>query len=256
MQVDKYISGTSYPDGIYSYAGTSTCTGNTGTHYGLGYTTPALVGRYTTIFYEDISSSLNGSTAGSYYYTLYSVNPSTGVLTGPICAPTSPIAVSSTAVSLIAIPISSLCSSPPSPPYFNTVADNSEWALKVTLTNTCGSTTSTVYFQIDDVVGGNGYYRETGNTVINTQDGENTVVFSPVPFSNILNANLNLADASNTSLVIMTLDGRVISNAWDNESMDKGNTLKSINTSSWIPGMYFYRLMINGTPYTGKIVKE
>lgn len=254
IQVTKYFAGSSVGHTcLYSYAGNSTCSLNVATNYGLAYTSPALVGRYNTIFYEDISSTLNGSVPGSYYYQLFSVGTG-GVLTA-VCAATSPTTVSSSGVPLIAINISALCSSPPSPPYFYTAANLGLYALKVTLTNACGPITSTVYFQIDDVVSGNGYYRQASNNA-NNLDDENTISFNPVPFKEMLTANLNLAAASSTSLSIMTADGRVITNAWQNENTDKGSSVKTINTSNWAPGMYFYEFMINGKSYTGKIVKD
>ncbi len=251
-----YVNAAAPPSGCLQTTVSHDISGIFTTEYslclGTAWSSPQPLGRTSTIF-TALPNFSSGNTC-KYDVKLYSVDPMSGVLTfiwdgGLTTLPTC-------GTSIPTISIASL-----NPPYFFTnttlVPNGSEWKIVVTLINDCGSTDVFRYFTIDDIVAGNGYLRHASNnaSALGT-DGEDIIKFTPVPFKAQLTAQISLQYISNTSLTITTADGRIISNAWQNENMDKGNIIKTINTSEWAPGMYFYKLMINGKPYAGKIIKD
>lgn len=76
----------------------------------------------------------------------------------------------------------------------------------------------------------------------------------PNPFGDLLEIQLYQPVASNVKFCLYDLQQQpVMQQLWKQNNV--GNQL-SINTANLYPGVYFYRLELNGTVYTGKIIKE
>jgi hypothetical protein len=228
---------------------------------GSDYSSPVEVGRTSTSFYIDPSFG-TGASACSYLYTIYSVN-SSGATTYVWNSSSIPTGCSGGA--LINIPISGIDEIfPPSPalPYnfFSSATDApdySEWYIDIASTNACGTTHNGQFFEIyPPTATTGGYLRHSNNSQPVTALGDNSIHFAPMPFTSNVTAQLNLDDDATTSLSIVTVDGRLISNTWENQAMQKGSTDITINTDDWKPGLYFYRFTVNGKQYTGKLVKQ
>lgn len=249
------INYTQYTSGS---AEAKTCKFDNGTGLARSWANPQHVGRWTTAFAQDISASfINGSPACTYQAWAYAGDAVANPSLPAVCSTTVTTLNCSTPLSTTSIPLTQFWATPYVPYFGNPsiVTNLSEYTIKIRLTNPCGYTDSFKYIKIHDVDAfGNGYYKPGENNVADVPKA-NIIQFTPMPFKQELIAHLNLEDAANTSLTIMTADGRVLCNSWTNENIDKGTTQKAINTANWMPGIYFYKLLVNGEIFTGKLVK-
>jgi len=98
-----------------------------------------------------------------------------------------------------------------------------------------------------------GYFNGNGPTAVNENNAISNVTVYPNPVIN--NANISLSSTVNTNvkILIMSIDGKVISNAVYN--INKGNNTININTENLQRGIYLLQINNNGKIITAKIVK-
>jgi len=99
------------------------------------------------------------------------------------------------------------------------------------------------------------------NTILSVQEA-NIEEFStyvnlyPNPTNDVSYISFNLHELSSIKLELIEQNGRIISNLIDNTEMDYGNHIIPINTNNFnlSPGLYYYRLSINGNTKTLKTI--
>lgn len=136
--------------------------------------------------------------------------------------------------------------------YFNTVAgDMTTWRFVVDLTNDCGTNTKYAVFRLNK-----GGYNRPGKTGIRANEElADKISFAPMPFTNTLNAQLELGATAKINMRIYTIDGRLVYELKD-RSMAAGSQSLEIATNNWQPGIYFYTGNIGDQVINGKLVRR
>ena len=90
-------------------------------------------------------------------------------------------------------------------------------------------------------------------TAINT---DNAVMVYPNPVSNEVNFNITAKTKDLINISLHDIQGRKVADIKTNVNAVDGENLMNTDVSGLKPGMYFYRITINNTTYSGKLIKE
>lgn len=135
-----------------------------------------------------------------------------------------------------------------------TAPAGSIWRVRMAISNECGTLWRALPFKIGAKPTATtfGYLRESGDMTLE----EAGISFAPMPFNNKLRAMLSLGDASNVSLSIYGIDGRVMQTVAKDQSYEQGAHTLEVETASWPAGVYFYDCTIGGRRFSGKLIKQ
>jgi hypothetical protein len=112
----------------------------------------------------------------------------------------------------------------------------------------------TVYYRLKQVdFDGKAEYSKTVS-VVNTLPSKGISSTLPNPFNDELSVSINAGTATNATVVIMDMIGKV--HHTSTQQLQAGSTKVEINTSDMPDGIYFVRVSYNGETYTQKVIKK
>jgi hypothetical protein len=93
------------------------------------------------------------------------------------------------------------------------------------------------------------------------QEGKNSqstfkIDATPNPFSSETVLGFTLSETSGVSLQIYNSRGILVSNVLKEAVLSAGNNSAIVNLENQLPGLYIYRLVVNGQTYSGKLIKQ
>jgi Secretion system C-terminal sorting domain len=136
-------------------------------------------------------------------------------------------------------------------PYFfnNPPQANAQFKLKVDLTNACGAITSyEKIFQFNST----NLLKELDELAID----KNEIKVYPNPTSNSVTIELDSDDNSLSTLVITSMDGKVILKETNSSNNRQNSTKFVVNTSEFLPGIYQYMVINGENTFRGKLTKQ
>jgi hypothetical protein len=109
-------------------------------------------------------------------------------------------------------------------------------------------TTQWAQFQTSKLVGGTGFINYIHPLSINNNSAQSIAIY-PNPFSD--SWNIDVPAGADMSLQVFTADGKLA----ESQTLHAGGA-NTVDSKSWAPGFYFYRITGSAETYTGSIVKE
>jgi hypothetical protein len=200
-----------------------------------------------------LTYNIGTSTFGANFITSYSrqideVDCSSGAVISNVYTDGTLIPVSSSTTGCIGLGLNSI-SIGGSTGYFLTKLGHC-YKLTVTGYNACGSASDWSYFDV------NGAYKTAPSSVISVAGNSDQVTLQSNPIHNIAQFNLHLVVDRTVSLFVYNVQGQVVNNAYNFKNIKSGEQTLSIDLSEVPSGFYTYKILCDGIPFIGKIVKD